>query len=165
MHSSTSYEALGLYKSTDQSEYTVTYPGFAWIIRRVFGFDVAIYWTFIPLVTTVQKSLADTLSSSSEWTLHVNYSDFKLNSATTPLYSLNSDLPLYSVLLITPLHEPHEDTFCCEESVFIGPLPNNEWPIVESVCFGNVFTEPLPSSGHKCHNTYWCFNIIWVYVL
>jgi hypothetical protein len=30
--------------------------------------------------------------------------------------------------------------------VFIGPLPRNGCPIVELVCFGNVFTEPLPST-------------------
>jgi hypothetical protein len=37
-----------------------------------------IYWTFIELVTTVHKSLSDTMSSSSDWTLHWNYSDFQL---------------------------------------------------------------------------------------
>jgi hypothetical protein len=31
------------------------------------GFDDRIYWTFIQLVTTVHKSLSDTMSSSSDW--------------------------------------------------------------------------------------------------
>jgi hypothetical protein len=44
-----------------------------------FGFADRIYWTFIQLVTTVHKSLTDTLSSSSDWTLHWNYSDFQLS--------------------------------------------------------------------------------------
>jgi hypothetical protein len=39
-----------------------------------FGYDGRIYWTFIPLVTRVHKSLSDTLSSSSDWALHWNYS-------------------------------------------------------------------------------------------
>jgi hypothetical protein len=33
-----------------------------------FGFDDKIYWTFIQLATTVQKTVYDTLSSSSGWT-------------------------------------------------------------------------------------------------
>jgi hypothetical protein len=49
------------------------------------GYDYRIYWIFMQLVTTVDKSLSDTLSSSSSGHSHF----------TTPLYSvvlLNSDL-------------------------------------------------------------------------
>jgi hypothetical protein len=45
-----------------------------------FGFDDRIYWIFMQLVTTVHKPLSDTLSSSSDWTLHGYYSDFQPNS-------------------------------------------------------------------------------------
>jgi hypothetical protein len=44
-----------------------------------FGFDDRIYWAVIRLVTTVHISLFDTLSSSSDWTLHWNYSEVQLN--------------------------------------------------------------------------------------
>jgi hypothetical protein len=37
--------------------------------------------------------------------------------------------------------------------VLIGLLPSNGCPVVESVCFGDVFTEPLPSNWHMRHNT------------
>jgi hypothetical protein len=54
-----------------------------------FEFDVLIYWTFIQLVTTIHKSLSDTLSSSSDWTLTLHNS---VVLRCTLLYSFNSDL-------------------------------------------------------------------------
>jgi hypothetical protein len=42
-----------------------------------FGFYDRIYWTFIQLVTRSHKSLSDTLSSSSDWTIREYYSDFQ----------------------------------------------------------------------------------------
>jgi hypothetical protein len=47
--------------------------------KKGFGFDDRIYGIFLELVTRVYKSLSDTLSPSSDWTLHWNYSDFQLN--------------------------------------------------------------------------------------
>jgi hypothetical protein len=44
--------------------------------KTSFGFDDRIYWTYTLLVTTVHNH---TLSSSSDWTLHWNYSNFQLN--------------------------------------------------------------------------------------
>jgi hypothetical protein len=108
-----------------------------------FGFDERIYWTFTQLVTTVHKSHNPTGHSTGTI----------LKSSITPLYALSSDLPLCSVLFIIPRHEPTENTvFCCQECVFIGSIPSNECPIVESVCFGTTFIEPLPSNGHVHHN-------------
>jgi hypothetical protein len=53
----------------------VTYPGFAWLIRRVSDFMIE----FIGPWYNCRRSLSDTLSSSSYWSLHGNYSDFQLN--------------------------------------------------------------------------------------
>jgi hypothetical protein len=55
-----------------------------------FEFDDQIYWTFIHLVMTVHKSLSDTLSSSSDWTLHWDYSDLQLN--WTDSFNSHSDV-------------------------------------------------------------------------
>jgi hypothetical protein len=115
-----------------------------------FGLDDRIYWTFIQLVTAVHRSLTHTVIF---FRFDTPRELFWLPTAPscTPLYSFNFDLN-YDWLcpLITPRHGPHENTvFCCRECVFIAPLPNNGCPsIVESVCFGNMFTEPLPSNGH-----------------
>jgi hypothetical protein len=102
-----------------------------------FGFDDRIYWIFIQLVAPVHISLSDALSSSSDWTLHWNYSDFQLN--WTPLLLVLPLTPPYSFLclLIIPRHGPPENTvFCCQECVFISPLPSNRCPIVESLTSG-----------------------------
>jgi hypothetical protein len=91
-------------QSSIQSHYwqqNVTYLGTAWLIRRVFGFDDQIYWTFIKLVQFTNHS--DILSSYSDWTLHRNYTDFQLNYLVlrcTPSVLLTN-------LLITPRHGPH----------------------------------------------------------
>jgi hypothetical protein len=42
----------------------------AWLIRRFLWYNDRIYWTFVQVVTRAHKSLSDTLSSSSDWTLH-----------------------------------------------------------------------------------------------
>jgi hypothetical protein len=76
--------------SVSVSQYIVTYPRVCVTNKTGFGFYNRMYWTFIQLATTVHKSLSDTLSSSSDWTLHGTI----LTSNWTPLYS--------SVLLSTP---------------------------------------------------------------
>jgi hypothetical protein len=65
-------------------------------------------------------------------------------------------LPVASIVFrVTPRHSPAENTvFFCQECVFIGPLPINECPTVDSICFWNVFTEPFPSNWHMRHNVY-----------
>jgi hypothetical protein len=127
----------------------VTYPGFAWLIRRVLDLTIE----FIgPLYNWLQqfKNHYLTLSSSSDWTLPWNYSDFQLHSVVL--------LPFWSELRLTMLSYnssartlTENTVFCCQEYVFIGPLPSNGCPIVDSACFGNVFTEPLLSNGHIPH--------------
>jgi hypothetical protein len=109
--------------------------------KTSFGFDDRIYWTFIQQVTTVHKSLSDTLSSSSDWTL----------STSDHTSLLHYSVVLRPVFWLCPLTE--NTIFSCQECVFLGPLPSNEClSIVERVCFGNVFTEPLPSNGHMSHS-------------
>jgi hypothetical protein len=69
-----------------------------------FRFDDRIYWTFIQLGTTVHKSLSDALSSSSDWSLHGNYSDFQLNSVVFPQFrsDLQLTVPSYKSSARTP---------------------------------------------------------------
>jgi hypothetical protein len=77
-------EYLGRFSS--RNKYTVMYPGFAWLIRRV----LALMIEFIgPLYSWLQQF---TLSSSCDWTLYGKYSDFQLNWAElrcTLLYSFH----------------------------------------------------------------------------
>lgn len=37
--------------------------------------------------------------------------------------------------------------------MFTAPLPNSGRPIVERVCFGNVFTDPMPSNGYSMRHS------------
>jgi hypothetical protein len=46
------------------------------------------------------------------------------------------------------------DVYCCPELASTGPLPGTGCPVVERLCHGNVFIEPLPSNGHMRHNIY-----------
>jgi hypothetical protein len=77
-------------------------------------------------------------TSSSDWTLHGNYSDFQLNWAPllrcTPSYSFNS--PGCALLYFLGTDPTENAVFCCQKWVFIGPLPSNGYPIVESVTSG-----------------------------
>jgi hypothetical protein len=85
--------------------------GFAWLIRW-FSFDLLI--EFIgPLYHLYNSSeITDRLSSSSDWTLHGNYSDFQLN--WTPLFRctlsysfLFLTVPSYNFLARTPRKTPY----------------------------------------------------------
>jgi hypothetical protein len=66
-----------IYKYTNLEYYHVF--GICVTNKTGFGFHDRIYWTSIQLVTTVHKSLSDTLSPSSGWVLHGNYSYFQLD--------------------------------------------------------------------------------------
>jgi hypothetical protein len=77
-------------------------------------------YTFIQLITTVHKSLSDTLSSSSDWT--------HLTSDHTLL--LHYSVVLRPAFCLCPLMtlgtDPTENTvFLCQKFVFIGPLRSN----------------------------------------
>jgi hypothetical protein len=79
----------------------------------------------------------------------------------TPLYSLNSEL-YYDWLcpLITPRHGPHgEHRLLLSKMRVYWWFPINVCPSVESVCFGSVFTGPLPSNGHMRQNIVTCTNM------
>jgi hypothetical protein len=59
------------------------------------------------------------------------------STGTTPLYPFNSLLILLTVPTYNSLaRTPRKTVFCCQECVFIGPLPSNGYSIVESVTSG-----------------------------
>jgi hypothetical protein len=78
-----------------------------------------IYWIFMQLVTTVHKSLSNTLSSSS--TGHSRLLT-TLHYSTTPFYSIPSS---ECDLLLLGTNPTENTVFCCQECVFIGLLPSN----------------------------------------
>jgi hypothetical protein len=130
---------------------TIAYPGFAWLIRRVLDLMMELIG---PLYNWLQKFTYHYLT-------HCHLLSTGHSTGTILTSKIHYSVVLLCIpsrwlcLLITPRTDPTENTvFCCQECVFIGPLPNNGCPsIVERVCFGNVFTEPLPSNGHMRRNS------------
>jgi hypothetical protein len=118
----------------------VTYPEFAWLIRRLLDLIIE----FIgPLYNRLQQFTNHYLIR--RHLLRLDTSDF-WSHFTTPLFRRTPSRLLIVSLLGT---DPTENTvFCCQECVFIGPLPGSGCPILQRVYFGNVFTDPLPSNGH-----------------
>jgi hypothetical protein len=94
------------------------------------------------VVTAVHKSLSDTLSSSSTGHSRLLAG---LHYSTTPLYSVTfSDCALLLLLGTDPM----ENTFSCQEYVFIGPLQSSGCPsIVERVCFGMCLIRRCQAMG------------------
>jgi hypothetical protein len=133
--------------------------GFVWLIRR--GWDLMV--VFIgPLYISSQITIWHTVIVF-DWTLsishHTSLIHYSVLLLRTPRYSFVVLQFLWLCSVIICRHGYQENTvFCCQECVFIGPLPNNGWPTVREHNFGIIFTEPLPSNGHMRHNTYWVLS-------
>jgi hypothetical protein len=110
-----------------------------------FGFEDRIYWTRIQLVKTVHKSLSDTLSSSFDWTLHGNYSDFQLNSQSSRVESsrVESYVTTYNMPVVfswnkAPVWGLRPDIYYCWTVVGLlmwGALPDEGTGVFYNCCW------------------------------